>query len=287
MSSLIGMIMVLVCVLVSYTFMGGHLAVLVQPFEAVIIFGSGVSAFLVGNPPKVFKAALGRLAGFIKGPHYKKQDYLELLLVQYQIFRLMKQKGALAVETHIEAPEESSIFTEFPNFLKNHHGVDFFCDYIRLITMGNDNPMELESLMEQEIDVHHTEEHAISHSLAALGESFPALGIVAAVLGVIHTMGAISEPPEILGHLIGGALVGTFLGILLSYGWFSPLANLIGQMIAEESTYLVCLKAGIIAHLKGYAPQVSVEYARKALVSHMRPSFSELEQEFDNLPSVG
>lgn len=286
MFALIGMISVAACVLGGYVAMGGKLSVLNQPFEVVIILGAGISAFVIANPMRVVKGGFGRLVGVVKGPKYKKADYLELLTMQYQVFKLMKQKGALVLEQHVENPEESSLFQEFPKFHKDHHAVDFFCDYVRLMTLGSDNPHEIESLMEQELEVHHQEDHAVQHSLTTLAESFPALGIVAAVLGVIKTMGSISEPPEVLGNLIAGALVGTFLGILLCYGWFAPLANAAKQIMDEEATYIACLKAGITAHLQGYAPAVSVEFARKALYGHNRPSFAEVEEAVANLPPV-
>jgi len=283
---LIGIIAVITCVIGSYMAMGGKLAVLNQPFEVTLIFGAGISAFFISNPMRVVKASFGRLGGIFKGPKYKKADYLELLTMQYQVFKLMKQKGALALEAHVENPHESSLFSEFPTFHKDHHAVDFFCDYVRLLTLGSDNPHEIESLMEQELEVHHHADHTVAHALTAMAESFPALGIVAAVLGVIKTMGSISEPPEVLGNLIAGALVGTFLGILLCYGFFAPFASAAKQIMEEESTYMACMKAGITAHLQGYAPQVSVEFARKTLGEHNRPSFADVEEACGNLPAV-
>ncbi len=284
MFALIGMIAVVASVLGGYVALGGKLEVLNQPFEVVIIFGSGVSAFVVANPISVVKGSLGKLVGVFKGPKYKKADYLELLTMQYQVYRLMKQKGALALEQHVENSHDSTLFQQFPKFHKDHHALEFFCDYVRLMTLGSDNPHEIESLMELELDVHHAEDHAYQHALGNLAESFPALGIVAAVLGIIKTMGSISEPPEVLGGLIAGALVGTFLGILLCYGWFAPLAAAAKAVMEEESTYFACLKSGITAHLQGYAPQVSVEFARKALSHNNRPSFSEVEEAINDLP---
>ncbi len=283
---IIGMIGVVAAVIGSYSAMGGKMAVLNQPFEVVIIFGSGMCAFVVGNPIVIVKKGFGRLAGCLKSPKYKKADYLELLMVQYQVFRLMKQKGALALEVHVENSHESSLFKEFPKFHNDHHALDFFCDYLRMMTLGTDNPYEIEALMDQELEVHHHEDHAVAHALTGLAEGFPALGIVAAVLGIIKTMGSISEPPEVLGNLIAGALVGTFLGILLCYGWFGPLASTAKQMMEEEASYMTCLKAGILAHLQGYAPQVSVEFARKALYAHNRPTFIEVEEAAGALPTV-
>ncbi|MEQ8604282.1 MAG: flagellar motor stator protein MotA [Marivibrio sp.] len=283
---IIGIIAVIVCVLGSYMAMGGKLAVLNQPFEVTLIFGAGLSAFVIMNPMRVVKGAFGRLAQIFKGPKYKKDDYLELLTMQYQVFKLMKQKGALAVEQHVENPHDSTLFQAFPKFHGDHHALDFFCDYLRLLTMGTDNPHEIEGLIDADLEALHMHDHQASHSLVALAESFPALGIVAAVLGVIKTMGSINEPPEVLGKLIGGALVGTFLGILLCYGFFAPFANHVKTLIEEESTYFNSMKAGLIAHMQGYAPAISIEFARKVLMDHNRPTFAELEDACSNLPPV-
>lgn len=283
---IIGIISVVVCVLGSYMAMGGKLAVLNQPFEVTIIFGAGVSAYVVGNPMRVVKGGFGRIGGIFKGPKYKKADYLELLTMQYQVFKLMKQKGALAVEQHVENPHESALFQEFPKFHHDHHALDFFCDYLRLLTMGTDNPHEIEALIDADLEALHMHDHQVSHSLTGMAESFPALGIVAAVLGVIKTMGSINEPPEVLGKLIGGALVGTFLGILLCYGFFAPFASHVKAIIEEEATYFNSMKAGLIAHMQGYAPAISVEFARKVLADHNRPTFTEVEDAVANLPPV-
>ena len=283
---LIGIILVIVAVLGSYMAMGGKLGVLNQPFEFTMIFGAGAAAFLIANPIRVVKGALGRLGGIFKGPKYKKADYLELLTMQYQVFKLIKQKGALAVEQHVENPHDSTLFQPFTKFHKDHHATEFFCDYLRLMTLGTDNPHEVEALMDADLEAHHVHDHQVAHALTALAEGFPALGIVAAVLGIIKTMGSINEPPEILGKLIGGALVGTFLGILLCYGFFAPFASNAKAIMEEEATYFNCMKAGILAHLAGYAPSVSTEFARKSLAPHNRPTFAEVETAVESLPPV-
>lgn len=283
---LIGMIAVVACVFGSFVAMGGKLEVLNQPWEVVIIFGTGIAAFVVGNPMRTVRHAMGMLFGIFRGAKYRRSDYLELLSLQYQCFRMIKQKGTLALEQHVEHPHESSFFQQFPKFHKNHHALNFFCDYVRLMTLGTDNPHEVETLMDQDLEALHLQDHQSSHSLTLLGDSFPALGIVAAVLGVIKTMSSINEPPEVLGNLIAGALVGTFLGILLSYGWFAPFANNAKQLMEEEACYYQCMKIGLLAHLQGYAPAVSVEFARKTLAGHVRPGFLELEEAFGNLPTI-
>lgn len=280
---IIGCLVVLGCVIGSYVALGGKLGVLWQPYELVIIGGSGVGAYIIANPKCVLGATGGALGSVFKGAKYKKDDYVELLSLLYQVFKLAKTKGMLALETHVENPHESDLFAKFPSFMNNHHAQEFLCDYLRLMTLGTDNPHELEGLMDQELDTHHQEAHRISHALQQLGEAFPGLGIVAAVLGIIKTMGSITEPPAVLGGLIGAALVGTFLGILLCYGFVGPMATALKGNQDEEHLYFVCIKAGLIAHLQGYAPAVSIEFARKILQSHTRPSFQELEEATQNL----
>lgn len=278
MSFFIGILIVLASVFGGYVMNGGHPHVLWQPFEFVIILGAGIGAYVIANPPRVRKAILKEIGSLSKKPKYGKAEYLELLSMLYLTFKLAKTKGMLAMEQHIEKPEESPLFTQFPFFLSDQHAVDFFCDYLRLVSLGSDRPYEIESLMEQELEVHHEENHAIANSMQVMADGMPALGIVAAVLGVIHTMGSITEPPEVLGHLIGGALVGTFFGVFVSYGYFAPMASALDNKYAASAKYLTCIKVGLVAHLHGYAPSISAEYARKALMSEVRPTFAELEE---------
>jgi len=282
---IIGFVMVVVCVLGGYMLGGGHLSVLFQPFEFMIIFGTAFGAFFIGNPPTVVKGVAKSMALLVKGSRHTKKTYLELLAMLYQIFRLAKTKGDLALESHVEKPEESPIFQQFPSFSKDHHSLAFLCDYLRLLTLGTNNAMEVETIIEEEIEAHHHETGLISGALTNVADATPAVGIVACVLGVIHTMGAISEPPEVLGHLIGGALVGTFSGILMSYGFVGPMARSIEITFGTETEYLRCMKTAILAHMQGYAPQVSVEFARKVLPPHLRPSFQEVEQTLSNAGS--
>jgi len=204
----------------------------------------------------------------------------------YTTFKLAKTKGNLVLEQHIENPEESTLFANFPGFLNDHHAVEFFCDYLRLVTLGTEKAHELEALMDEEIEIHHHQDETIASAVQGMADALPALGIVAAVLGVIKTMGSITEPPEILGKLIGGALVGTFLGVLMAYGFVGPLATAITGAQEANSKYIGCIKAGILAHVQGYAPAVSVEFARKQLMSDARPSFAELEEATAAVPTV-
>ncbi len=278
MKFIIGFVVVTACVLGGYVLADGHLEVLWQPLEFLIIFGAGIGAFIISNPGSVIKGVLGSLGKLIKGAKYSQDSYLELLSVLYTLFKLAKSKGDLALEGHIENPEESTIFNQYPNFASDHHALEFMCDYLRMLTLGTSNPFEIENIMDVELENHHHSDHQIHSAMNTLADGLPALGIVAAVLGIIHTMGSITEPPEILGHLIGAALVGTFSGILFSYGFVGPMAGSIGAIMEEESSFYLCIKAGILAHMQGYAPQVSVEFARKAVPGHLRPSFKDLEE---------
>lgn len=283
---IIGWLVVAASVIGGYMAMGGKLGPLWQPFELVIIGGAGVGAFLVANPKFVLAKSGYAFKAALRGPKYSKDDYLELLSLLYAIFKLAKTKGMLAIESHIERPEESSLFQAFPKFSSDHHALEFLCDYLRMMTLGTDNPHELADLLDEELETHHTEDGQIQTAFQTMGDGFPALGIVAAVLGVIKTMSSITEPPEVLGKLIGGALVGTFLGIFLAYGFVSPLAVAMSNVFAADAKYLGCIRAGLLAHVSGYAPAVSVEFARKALLSKDRPSFFEVEEAVAALPPV-
>ena len=283
---IVGFIVVVASVMGGYAAMGGKLGVLWQPFEFVIIGGAAIGAFVIANPKTVIMGALKSMGTLLKGPKYKKDHYIELLSVLYAVFRLAKSKGDLALETHVENPSESALFESFPKFAGDHHAVEFLCDYLRMLTMGTSNPHEMDAILDQELESHHEEKHAIVGSVQTMSDGFPALGIVAAVLGVIKTMGSITEPPEVLGKLIGGALVGTFLGVLLAYGFFGPMASSLKQTYDAEIKYLQCIKIGLLAHMQGNAPAVSVEFARKALLEDVRPTFYEVEEASDNAPSL-
>ena len=264
----------------------GSFSALIQPFELLIIFGAATGAYIIANPSAVLGKTLKHLGRVMKGAPFKKSEYLELLVLQYSIFRLAKAKGMLALEAHIEGPFESALFTAFPGFLKNTKAVEFVCDYLRLMTMGTDNPHEMETLIDEDIEAHLAEGHHVAHAITAMSDGMPAFGIVAAVLGVIVTMSSITEPPEVLGGLIAGALVGTFLGVLLAYGLIGPIGKSLENYANAEIKYLHCIKAGLLAHMSGYAPAVSVEFARKILETHERPTFGELEAAVQEAPQV-
>lgn len=283
MFKIIGNVGVVLCVFGGYYVHGGHMGVLWQPVELVIIFGSAVMAFLVANSKHTVKQTFTDLKMIYKADKYSKKDYIELFSMLFVIFKTARTKGWLALERHIEDPHESDIFKKFDTFYHDHHAVTFLCDYLRLISLGAEKPHEVEALMDQEIDTQKEERSHTSHAVQGMADGMPALGIVAAVLGVIHTMGSITEPPAVLGHLIGGALVGTFLGVLLSYGFIAPIASAIQDRANTEIKYYICMKTCILAFLQGAAPQVAIEFGRKILNHDVQPTFVEVEQATQNV----
>ena len=284
MGLIVGLLIVVASTLGGYAAMGGKLAVLWQPFEVVIIIGAAIGAYVVANTSTVLKATGSAISKTLKGSQYSKDNYIELISLLYQILKVAKTKGNLGLEQHIENPQDSALFAQFPGVMANETAVTFMCDYLRMLTLGSDDPHEMEALMDAEIEVIHHEQLEVAHALRTMADGLPALGIVAAVLGVIKTMGSITEPPEILGKLIGGALVGTFLGVWVSYGCVGPVAAKAQAVYDLEVKYLYCIKAAILAHLHGSPPAVSVEFARKALDSHERPTFYEVEDAVGALP---
>ncbi len=284
MFGIIGIVVTAISVVGGYVFEGGRLSVLVQPFEWLIIVGAAFGSLLLGNPKTIIMSIVRNVPLAFKGPHHNRDSFVELLSMMYSVFKLAKTKGDLALESHVEKPDESPLFAKFPNFNTNLHTRTFLCDYLRLLTLGTSNAHELEAIIDGELESHHKLYHETSHAIVLMADAMPALGIVAAVLGVIHTMGSITEPPEVLGHLIGGALVGTFTGVLLSYTIFAPIGRNIQLCFDTDAYYLSAIKAGLLAHMQGYAPQVSIEFARKTLPDELRPTFQELEDTVTNLP---
>lgn len=283
---LVGLLVVIVSVLGGYVANGGHLYVLWQPFEIIIILGAAIGSYIISNPKSVLKHTGHAVGKLVKGPKYDKDAYLELLSLLYTIFKLAKSKGMLVLESHVENPIESELFQKFPIIYEDHHALTFLCDYLRMMVLGAENPFEMEVLMDEEISTRHSEEIHVATAIQTTADGTPALGIVAAVLGVIHTMGSITEPPEVLGRLIGGALVGTFSGVLLAYGLFGPIASGLKAVLDAEIKYLHCIKVALLAHMQGNAPSVSVEFARKALLEDVRPTFYEVEEATQNAPSL-
>lgn len=275
---IIGYIIVVGAILGGFLMAGGHIGVLIQPNEAVIIFGGALGAFIVSNNPKVLKAVAGALIGTLRGSRYNQALYLETLTLMYRIFNKIRQNGLLSIEVDIETPDQSELFKSAPKVLGDRQAVEFITDYLRLRTSGSLDVHQIDNLMDIDIETHHEEGHLPIHALQRLADGMPAFGIVAAVMGVVHTMESVGLPPAELGKLIAAALVGTFLGILVAYGFVSPLAGLLEQRLAESTKYLQSIKAGLIASMNGYAPTTAVEFARKAMFSAERPEFSELEK---------
>jgi len=278
MNVLIGTIVVLAAVLGGFVLSHGELIALWQPFELLIIGGAAAGAFIIANPMSVTLRTFKQLPKLLAGKRYHKVLYLELLALFFQLFNIIRREGLIAIEKHIEDPETSDIFVRFPEVTRDPHVLDFICDYLRLMVIGDMTSYELENLMDIELETHHHEQTAPSHALAKVADALPGFGIVAAVLGIVITMGALGGPPEELGLHVAAALVGTFLGILIAYGFVSPTANALENMAAEEAKFYECMKVCILATINGMPPQIAVEFGRKTLFSDVRPSFYELEQ---------
>ncbi|MFO1413519.1 MAG: flagellar motor stator protein MotA [Burkholderiales bacterium] len=274
---IVGYLIVLGAVFGGFLLAGGHIAALLQPVELLMIGGAAVGAFIVGNSGKALKATMSALPGCFKGSKYNKAVYMELMALLYEILVKMRKEGLMAIEGDIEKPEESPLFSRYPAVVKDHHLIEFLTDYLRLMVSGNMNAFEIENLMDHEIETHHHEAAEPSHIIQKMADGLPAFGIVAAVMGVVHTMQSVGLPPAELGKLIAQALVGTFLGILLGYGIIGPLATLLETSANESSKVLQCIKVTLLASINGYAPAIAVEFGRKVLFSTERPSFAELE----------
>ncbi|MCI5060061.1 MAG: flagellar motor stator protein MotA [Alphaproteobacteria bacterium] len=258
-----------------------------MPAEVMIIIGVAIAAFLIANPVSLVKQTLNAFKCLSKPAAHDKNSYIEMLSLLFTLFKLARTKGWLALEQHIEQPEDSDLFGQFPSVKQNHHALVFLCDYLRIISLGNDNPHEIEALMDEEIETIAHHEQQPGHAMQTMADGLPALGIVAAVLGVIKTMASIDQPPEVLGKLIGSALVGTFLGVWAGYGFAGPFAGAMLTRAETEIMYYKCMKAGIIAFLNGAAPQVAVEFSRKLLPHDVQPTFIELEDKLNELPTPG
>ena len=275
---IVGYVVVLASVFGGFALGGGHLASLLQPVELLMIGGAAAGAFVVGNNAKSIKATLKALPSLFKGSKYNKALYMELMSLLYELLSKVRKEGLMSIEGDVEKPEESPIFSKYPSILADHHVVEFMTDYLRLMVSGNMDAFQIENLMDNEIETHHHEGEVPAHCIAKLGDGMPAFGIVAAVMGVVHTMASVGLPPAELGILIANALVGTFLGILLAYGFVGPLASLLEQKLHESSKMYQCIKVTLLASLNGYAPALAVEFGRKVLFSTERPTFSELEE---------
>jgi chemotaxis protein MotA len=273
---IVGLLVVIGSVVGGYLMAGGHMILLLQPSEFIIIGGAAAGSLLVSTPPKVLSKLLGQCKLLLQ-PGLTAQDYADLLAMLYQVFR-QAQSGIMTLESHFDHPEQSSILSRYPKFLARHHSVAFLADSIKVIIVGGMHPHDLEALMDEDLQVHHENERGPAGALTKVADALPGLGIVAAVLGIVITMQAIDGPPEEIGHHVGAALVGTFLGILMSYGFAQPIATSLEHRVEEDGRYEQCIKAGVMAMFKGLPPAVAVEFARRVLPHHVRPTFEETER---------
>jgi chemotaxis protein MotA len=275
---IIGYVIILAAALGTYS-VHGSLAALWVPMEYIAIVGLTIGGFVAGNGIKAIKGTVGALPKVFKGSGLNKAVYMDLLAMLFEILAKVRKEGLMSIEGDIENPDSSAIFSKYPKLQHNHHVMEFLTDYLRMMVGGNLNAFELENLMDVEIETHHLEAHQAPHIIAKVGDATPAFGIVVAVMGVVNVMGSVGEPPAVLGKMIGGALVGTFLGILISYGFVAPIAGQLEQICEEEGKIYQCMKTVLLASMNGYAPQVAVEFGRKVLFSTDRPGFAELEED--------
>ena len=275
---IVGAMIVLGGVLGGYVWHGGQILALNQPNEVLIIGGAAIGALIIASPISVIKGIIAGLLGLLKGGGYAKKDYLELLVMMYEIFNSARRDGLVGLESHIEHPEESEVFKRYPKFLKNHHAVDFFSDTMRVIISGSVQPHDLEDLMDADLEATHEGELKAPTALNTVADALPGLGIVAAVLGIVVTMSSLDSGPEIIGRNVASALVGTFLGVLACYGFVAPMATSIKGTIEDNGQYLVAMKHALLSFHKGVAGVIAVEFARRALQMDVRPGFLELEE---------
>ncbi|HEY4112509.1 MAG TPA: flagellar motor stator protein MotA [Rhizomicrobium sp.] len=281
-----GIVILFAMVFGGFIISGGSLSVVIEalPHEMMTIGGAAIGALLIAGSMYSLKKIGGEMGKVISGPKWKPSDYRDLLCLLFLLTKTMKTKGLIALEAHIEKPEDSSIFKRYPRISKDHFALTFICDTLRMMTMSLEDPHQVEAAMEKQLDKHHAEALTTAGSLQATADALPALGIVAAVLGVIKTMGAISEPPEVLGRMIGSALVGTFLGVFLSYGIVGPISQRLKAIVEEEALFYHVIRDILVAHLHGNAAQVSVEIGRGSVPTVAQPTFQELEESLNNIP---
>ena len=287
MFQIIGVVLLFGLVFGSFLISGGNMGVIMHaaPHELMAILGAGIAAFLISNSMTTIKATGAGFGKIFAGPKWKAQDYTDLLSLLFLLTKTMKSKGVIALESHIENPHESTIFSRYPRIGKDHFATDFICDTLRMMTMNLEDPHQVEDAMEKQLEKHHHEALAPAHALTNLADALPALGIVAAVLGIIKTMGSITEPPEVLGEMIGSALVGTFLGVFLAYGLVGPMATRLKAVVEEEGALYAIIRSVLVAHLHGNAAQISVEIGRGSVPGASQPSFAKLEEALGNIPA--
>jgi chemotaxis protein MotA len=278
MFAIVGIIIVFAAVIGGFLMEKGNIAVLLQPAELLIIAGAAMGTLLVANPTHTLKGIVAGLTGILSGSKFGKERYLSTLKMMYQFLNKVRKEGLLSVELDVEKPEESAIFKEYPAFLADHHARDFVCDTLRTAITGGVEPFDMDQMMELDMEVHHSGAMQPVNALTTMADALPGLGIVAAVLGVVITMGALGGPPEAIGHKVAAALVGTFLGILLCYGVAGPLSSNMGKTADEQNDYLHMLRVLMLSFLKGAAPMIAIEMGRRAIPAHVRPSFDEMEK---------
>ncbi|MFT3928892.1 MAG: flagellar motor stator protein MotA [Spongiibacteraceae bacterium] len=278
MNVIVGLALLFGACIAGFLLSGGQLMALVQPYELLIILGAAIGAMFVSNPLPVTIATLKSVGSAFKGSPFNKALYLDLLALLYDLFNKMRREGMLAVEADIDDPHASPLFTKYPNVEKIHGSIEFIVDYLRVMMIGSIAGHELESLIDAELESHHAEAGLIPAAMTKMADGLPGFGIVAAVMGIVITMGALGGPPEEIGHHVAAALVGTFLGILLAYGVFGPIAALLEHKVREESKFYECIKVSLIATLNGAAPQIAIEFGRKVLFHEVRPSYAEVDE---------
>jgi chemotaxis protein MotA len=280
MVGIVGIVFVFVMVFGGFLLHGGSMGVIFAalPTELMTIFGGAIGAMIVGNSADTLKGVGGGIKQVFSGPKWKEQDFKDMLCLLFTITKMIKSKGILVIESHIEKPEESTIFQKYPRILADHFAVDFICDTLRMLSMNLDDPHQVFDAMESQLEKHHHEKLLPQQALQTMADGLPAIGIVAAVLGVINTMQSVTEPPEVLGGMIGSALVGTFLGVFLAYTVVGPFAVRLNQVLGEEHQFYLIIRDVLVAHLNGNAPQVSVEIGRGNVPTKVQPSFFELEE---------
>jgi chemotaxis protein MotA len=286
MFAIIGILVVFGAVVGGFLMEKGHIEVLIQPAELLIIVGASTGTLLVANPIHILKGILGGLMGVIKGSKFNKARYLNTLKMMYQFLNKVRKEGLLSVEMDVEKPKESTIFKNYPEFLGDHHACEFVCDTLRMAITGGVEPFDMDQMMELDMEVHHHDATQPIDALSTMADALPGLGIVAAVLGVVITMGALGGPPEEIGNKVAAALVGTFLGILLCYGVAGPLSANMTKTADDHNSYLHVLRVLILSFLKGAAPMIAIEMGRRAIPAHVRPSFDEMEKGCKSQPSA-
>lgn len=275
---IVGALVVTFSVLVGYAAHGGNVILLIQPLEWLIIFGAAGGAFLIANPMHVIKRVFSESLGLLKGSPYSRALYLDMLALMFDIFSKARKEGLMSIEADVDDPHASELFSKYPSVLHDHHAIDFVTDYLRFMVGGNMNTFELEALMDTELEAHHHEALLPSHAVNSVADALPGYGIIAAVLGIVIALGHLDEEVAVVGHLVAIALIGTFMGILMGYSFVGPAARAMELRAHEQSQFLMCIKACLVASMNGYNPQVAVEFGRKVMPTEIRPTFLELEE---------